>query len=76
MQEHHTDRKLLSKGVRFLIFALPLFFIGPIVIHSSLKNQNHPLFAIVFGLGCLICLSSMFLLFKGLKTIINSLFSK
>lgn len=76
MQQHHTDRKLLHKGVRYLFFALPLFFIGPIILHSSLKNQNHPLFAFVFGLACFICLSSMFLLYKGLQTIIKSLFSK
>lgn len=76
MQEHRTDRKLLTKGVRFLLLALPLFFIGPIIFHSSLKNQNHPLFIPVFGLGCALMLASMFLLFKGLQTIMNSLFSK
>ncbi|MHC5202062.1 DUF6095 family protein [Myroides sp. LJL119] len=76
MQEHTTDRKLLYKGVRFLLFALPLFFIGPIIFYSSLKNQNHPLFIPVFALACFLMLGSMFLLFKGLQTIIKSLFSK
>ena len=74
MEEQQTDRKLLSKGVKYLMIALPLMFLGPIVIHSSLKNQAHPLFYPILILGCLICLSSMLLFFKGLKTIIKSLF--
>ncbi|MDM1348392.1 hypothetical protein HX017_14985 [Myroides marinus] len=75
-QEPQIDRKLLNKGVKYLMITLPLMFLGPIVIHSSLKNQGHPFFYPIFGLGCLICLTSMLLFFKGLQTIIKSLFGK
>lgn len=75
-QEPQIDKKLLNKGVKYLMITLPLMFLGPIVIHSSLKNQGNPLFYPVLILGCLICLGSMFLFFKGLQTIIKSLFGK
>lgn len=75
-EEHKTDRKLLAKGVKYLMITLPLMFLGPLVINSSFKNQGHPLYYVILGLGCLICLTSMLLFFKGLQTIIKSLFSK
>ncbi|WP_010255392.1 DUF6095 family protein [Myroides injenensis] len=73
-EEHKTNRALLFKGVRNLMITLPLLFIGPIVIHTSLKNQGHPFFYVVFGLGCIICVGAMLLLFKGIQTIMKSLF--
>lgn len=54
--------------------ALPLFFIGPVVIHSSFKNQEHPLYMPVLGLGIITCLVGIWLAFLGLRTIMKSLF--
>ncbi|WP_220485312.1 DUF6095 family protein [Myroides sp. WP-1] len=76
MEPQGTNRRVLQKGVKYLAITLPLLFLGPIVIHSSLKNQSNPFFIPVFGLGCIICLSSMFLLYKGINTIMKSLFGK
>lgn len=69
-----TDKKVLAKGIRYLSGALPLFFIGPVVIHSSFKNEKHFLFIPVLGIGIVLCILAMLLMFKGLKTIISSLF--
>lgn len=74
--EYKTDRKLLHRGVKYLAITLPLLFLGPIIIHSALKNQDHPFFIPVFGIACIICLLSIFLLFKGINTIMKSLFSR
>jgi hypothetical protein len=71
-----TDKRILAKGIRYLSGALPLFFIGPVVIHSSFKNQKHFLFIPVLGIGIVLCILAMLLMFKGLKTIISSLFDK
>ncbi|MBB1149373.1 MULTISPECIES: DUF6095 family protein [unclassified Myroides] len=76
MQAEGVNRKVLQKGVKYLAITLPLLFLGPIVIHSSLKNQGHPFFIPIFGLGCIMCLSAMLLLFKGINTIMKSLFGK
>lgn len=69
-----TDRKILAKGIRYLCGSLPLFFIGPVVIHSSFKNEKHFLFIPVLGVGIILCILAMVLMFKGLKTVISSLF--
>lgn len=74
--QQHTNRKVLTKGVKYLGFALPLMFIGPIVINSSFKNQGHPFYYPILALGILCCLGSMLLFFKGIQTIMKSLFGK
>ncbi|RYJ45163.1 DUF6095 family protein [Flavobacterium beibuense] len=69
-----TDKKILVKGLTYLGWALPMFFLGPVVIHSSFKNQGHPFFIPVLGLGIITCIGAMILMFLGLKTIMKSLF--
>jgi hypothetical protein len=69
-----TDKKILAKGLKFLGWALPLFFIGPVVIHSSFKNQKHFMFFPVLGMGIILCLLAMLLMFMGIRTIVKSLF--
>ena len=69
-----TNKQLLVRGVRYLAFALPLMFLGPSVIHSSFKNQEHPLYIPILGLGIIFCMLSVFMMFKGIQTIMKSLF--
>ena len=69
-----TDKKILIKGLTRLGWALPMFFIGPVVIHSSFKNETHPLFVPVLGIGIIICITAMLLMFLGIRTIMKSLF--
>ncbi|MEC4113590.1 DUF6095 family protein [Myroides pelagicus] len=76
MEQRHTDKKVLFKGVKYLAATFPMFFIGPVILNSSFKNQDHPLFYVIFGIGCLVCIGAMLLFFKGLQTIMKSLFGK
>lgn len=69
-----TNKEILSKGIKYLLFALPLMFIGPSVIFSSFKNQEHPFYIPILGLGIIMCLSAIYLIFKGIQTIMKSLF--
>ncbi|WP_396209813.1 DUF6095 family protein [Flavobacterium sp.] len=69
-----TDKSILAKGVKYLAGALPLLFLGPVVITSAFKNENHPLYVYVLILGILIALAAMFLIFKGINTVLKSLF--
>ncbi len=69
-----TNKTVLVKGLKYMGWALPLFFIGPTIIHSSFKNQNHPLYIPVLGLGIIFCLLAIIMVVMGLKTIIKSLF--
>ncbi|MBN9283023.1 MULTISPECIES: DUF6095 family protein [Flavobacterium] len=72
----HTNKKVLSRGIRYLAGALPLLFLGPVIINSSFKNQNNPLFYPVLGLGILVCITAMWFMFLGLRTITSSMFDK
>lgn len=69
-----TNKSILAKGVKYLAGALPLLFLGPVVITSAFKNENHPLYVYVLILGSIIALTAMFLIFKGINTVLKSLF--
>jgi hypothetical protein len=69
-----TDRKILQKGIRYLTGSLPLLFIGPFIINSSFNNKENPLYPYILGLGIVISLYAIFLLFKGFTTITKSFF--
>lgn len=69
-----TNKDLLSKGVKHLFTALPLMFIGPGLFYNALMNKHTNWHYLVLVIACGICIASVFLAFKGLQTIIKSLF--
>ncbi len=70
----HTNKELLGKGLKYLGGAIPLAFLGPIILYSAFNNQAHPLYLIVLSVGILACAGAMYLMFKGIGTLIKSLF--
>ncbi|KDN56274.1 DUF6095 family protein [Flavobacterium seoulense] len=70
-----TNKELLSKAIRYLTGALPLLFLGPSMIYNAFMNQHTVWHYLVLGIGIIACLASVYLIFKGLKTIINALFN-
>lgn len=70
-----TNKVLLNRAMKFLVWALPAVFVGPAVIHFAFINKQQPLFPLVIGLGIAISLTGMILIFVGIKTIIKSLFN-
>ena len=75
MTTNNTNRSKLFKGLQKIGFAIPLMFVGPVIINSSFKNSEHPLYYPVLILGILICLFSMFFFFKGLNTMVSGFFN-
>lgn len=69
-----TDKKIMSRGILYLTFALPLLFLGPSIIHSSFKNQHHPYYWLVLSIGVMVSLAAMYLTFFGIKTMVKSIF--
>jgi putative effector of murein hydrolase LrgA (UPF0299 family) len=67
-----TNKEILNRGLKNIVWALPMFFIGPTVIMSSFKNQQHPFFIPILGLGIIISTVAVILVFRGLKTIMKS----
>lgn len=62
------------KGLKYLAGALPLSFIGPVVLFSSFKNQEHIWFIPVLVFALLAMAFAIFLMFKGINTVMKSLF--
>lgn len=73
--EKDTDKKRINKGMKRVLLAMPLMFVGPVIINSSFKNTDHPLYYPVFILGCALCLFSMYLFFIGLKKLVSGIFN-
>jgi hypothetical protein len=69
-----TDKKILNKGISYFAWALPLIFIGPSLIHNAFMNRHTAWHYLVLGVGIAMCIGAVVLMFKGLRTIIKSMF--
>lgn len=69
-----VNKEILAKGIKYMVVALPLFFIGPVVLNSAFKNQQHPYYYLVLVIAILVCFSAITLTFIGVKTITNAIF--
>lgn len=70
-----TNKELLSKGIKYLAWALPLLFIGPSLIYNAFINKQNGWHYLVLAFGIVICVGSVYLIFLGLKTMMRSLFN-
>lgn len=68
-----TDKTLLNKGIKFMAYALPMFFIGPSVIYNAFQNQHTAWHYLVLAIGIAICFGAVYFSFKGLSTIVKSM---
>lgn len=76
METSKTDKKILTKGVKTLFFALLSLFTGPILISLAFSNKEKALYLPILILGCAISLLAIYLIFKGINTIMDSMFKK
>lgn len=75
MEENKTDKELLLKGLKKMGVSLIFMFFGPILLHIAFSNKEKPLYIPLLILGVIICGTAMFLAFKGIQTIMNSMFN-
>lgn len=71
-----TNKAVLMQGVKILSFSLPVLCLGVFLINSSFKNQQHFLYYVVLSLGILIAGFSVYLMFKGINRVMDSMFKK
>ena len=76
MKENKTDKDLLVKGLQKMGISLVLMFLGPTFIHIALTNKEKPLYIPLLILGVLGCAGAIYFAFKGINTIMNSMFKK
>lgn len=72
----HTNRNTLSKGIKYLAGAIPLALIGPSVLFSAFNNQDKDLYILILILGIIASFGAIFLMFKGIMTMVNAFFDK
>lgn len=70
----HTNKKILGRGIKYLAFALPLTIIGPSVLFSAFNNQEHPYYIAVLVIGIIALIAAIILMFRGIMTIVKSIF--
>lgn len=70
-----TNKVLLSKSIKYILWSVPLIFTGPSVIYNAFINKQNVWHYLVLAIGIFICLAAVGLFFIGLKTLMKSLFN-
>lgn len=76
METERTNKKILYKGLQTLGFALLCLFVGPILMSLALGDKENLVFIPLLILASIICITAIFLIFKGINTIMDSMFKK
>lgn len=75
METQHTNKEILVKGIKKLGLSIVLMFLGPILLYIAFSNQEKPLYIPILIVGLFICFFATYIAFKGLKTILDSMFN-
>ena len=76
METERTDKKILVDGLKKMGISLALMFLGPSLIHIAFTNTEKPLYIPILILGIVVCGLAILFAFKGLMTIMDSMFKK
>ncbi len=68
-------KELLEKGIKFMLYALPLMFIGPSVIYNAFINKQNIWHYLVLAVGVFLCFLAVYFLFKGIKSVTDAFFN-
>ena len=74
MEQKHTNRALLVKGLKTMGLTLLLLFLGPFLLHAGLSNPNTPLYIPLVVAGIALCGTAIYMGFRGIKIIMDSVF--
>jgi drug/metabolite transporter (DMT)-like permease len=69
-----VNKNLLDKGIKFMLYALPLMFIGPSVIYNAFINKQNVWHWLVLAIGIFLSGLAVYFMFKGIKTLTDTLF--
>ncbi|MFT5217512.1 MAG: hypothetical protein ACI83H_002651 [Glaciecola sp.] len=74
METKRTDKDVLAKGLKKMAISLVMMFAGPSLFYIATTNKEKPLYIPLLILSLLICGGAIFAAFKGLQTIMESMF--
>lgn len=76
MEDNKTDRDVLTKGLKTMGISLGCMFLGPTLLHIAFSNDEKPLYIPILIVAIIVCVLAVYFAFKGLKTIMDSMFKK
>jgi len=76
MSKSGTDIRILKKGIKNLIFALPLLFLGPYLITLGFLNKENFMLYVFLAFGLTAAIAAVFFAWRGINTIIDAIFGK
>ena len=76
METPRTNKDLLVDGLKTMGITLFLAFLGPLILHAGFSNPDKPLYIPLVITGVLICGAAIYFGFKGIQTIMDSLFGR
>ncbi len=74
MTQKHTNRELLVKGLKYMAITIPLLFLCPYLLTLSFLNKDNNSFYFFFVLGIIAFIIVIYLFYKGIKTLLDSIF--
>ena len=70
------NKELLFKGLSRLFIAILFAFTGPVIYTSAVRNEDHPFFIPVLGLGLIGCILAILYGFRGIKLLVKGFFNE
>ena len=74
MNTKPTNKAVLIKGLKTMGVTLLMLFLGPFLLHAGLSNPDKLLYLPLVIMGLLVCGAAIYLGFKGIKIIMDSIF--
>ncbi|MEW2922348.1 DUF6095 family protein [Muricauda sp. ANG21] len=71
-----TDKELLVKGLKSFGYTVAAMFLGPFLIYQAFRNEDNPLFIPVLILGILFGGLAIYLGFRSVNIVMDSVFGK
>jgi hypothetical protein len=75
METKRTNKEQLVSGIKKMGMSLVLMFLGPSLIYVAFSNSEKPLYIPILIVAFTLCSLAVYLAFKGLKTIMDSMFN-
>ena len=70
------NKELIFKGLSRLFIAILFAFTGPVIYTSAVRNEDHPFFIPVIGLGLIACILAILYGFRGIKLLVKGFFNE
>ena len=70
------NKELLVKRLSRLFIAILFAFTGPVIYTSAVRNEDHPFFIPVLGVGLIACILAILYGFRGIKLLVRGFFNE